>query len=65
MLSTGDTWGKAAEYCKEHYSNCYTCEIRGACWEERRDKNKPRTASEFVKQMCEAIEMILGGDNAK
>lgn len=42
MLLTGEMWEKAVRYCKEHYSNCHTCEIRGVCWEERRDKIRPR-----------------------
>ena len=28
MLLTGEMWEKAVRYCKEHYSNCHTCEIR-------------------------------------
>lgn len=60
MLSTGETWKEAVKYCKEHHDNCYTCGIRGACWEERRDKNKPRTAAEFKEQMCAAVVKIQG-----
>lgn len=60
-MSTGDSWESAVEYCKKHYDNCYTCEIRSACWEERRDKAKPRTAAEFAEQMALAIEKLNEG----
>lgn len=65
MSSIGEMWGKAVKYCEEHYANCYTCGIRGACWEERRDKSRPRTAAEYKEQICAAMVQLGGSDFQK
>lgn len=50
------SWEDAVSFCKAHYKNCYTCPIRGACFEKRIDKAKSRTAEQFEKDMIKALE---------
>lgn len=49
-------WENAVEFCKSHYNKCYTCPLRGACFEKRLDKTKSRTAAQFEKDMIKALE---------
>ena len=65
MLLTGEMWEKAVRYCKEHYSNCHTCEIRGVCWEERCDKIRPRSAEEYKSQVSEAVAELEKSGTAR
>lgn len=50
------SWEETVEFCKAHYNKCYTCPLRSACFEERIDKAKPRTAAQFEKDMIKALE---------
>lgn len=48
-------WKDVVEFCNNHYSDCYSCPIRGECWEKRKDKGKPRTAKEYEEDMIRAL----------
>lgn len=50
------SWEDVVKFCKAHYQNCYTCPIRGACFEKRLDKTKSRTAEQFKKDIIKALE---------
>lgn len=53
------TWEEAVEFCKSHYKNCYECPIRGACWENRKDKaNIGRTAKQYEEDIIAALEEL-------
>ena len=49
-------WKDVVKFCNNHYANCYSCPIRGECWEKRKDKGKPRTAKEYEEDMIRALE---------
>ena len=49
-------WKDVVKFCNNHYDNCYSCPIRGECWEKRKDKGKPRTAKEYEEDMIRALE---------
>lgn len=54
-------WEDTVKFCNEHYENCYNCPIRGACWEERRDKKAGgRSSQEYKNDMIKAFENISG-----
>lgn len=56
-------WEDAVEFCKAHYNKCYTCPLRGACFEKRFDKTKSRTAAQFEKDMIKALEDYKNNEN--
>ena len=51
-------WKDVVEFCNNHYADCYSCPIRGDCWEKRKDKRKPRTVKEYMEDMIRAFEAL-------
>ena len=49
-------WKDVVKFCNNHYADCYSCPIRGECWEKRKDKGKPRTSKEYEEDMIRALE---------